>query len=198
MATIAPAVAAGLTIAAGTATSTPARIEVGPDCTIQTATQAEAPASGVRTQRVLCGDVRMDMSSEAFSPRSTAGPVMAERRRLVLRALTEGLSENWLDAGDGIASAWRIMSSSDPAYMTAVSIWIDGKPIRPGLKMRLRMALASLTGSGYAPMLVTVTPVVDGQTRNIAEIKAAEASLPQFLLTHPDLDRTIGALSALP
>ena len=197
MATIAPAVAAGLTVAA-TAVPTPARIEVGPDCPVQTAIQSEAPGAGVRTQRVLCGDVRMDMSWEAFSPRSTAGPVMAERRRLVLRALNEGLSETWLDAGGGIASAWRIMGSNDPAYMTAVAVWIDGRPIRPGLTMRLRMALASVTGSGYAPMLVTVTPGVDWQIHDIAGIKAAETTLLRFLLTHPGLDRTIGALSVLP
>ena len=197
MAILAPTVAAGLTIRAGIAVPTPARIEVGPDCAVQSATQPEAPGSAVMTQRVLCGNVRMDMSWEAFPPRSTAGPIMAERRRLVLRALTEGLSENWLDAGDGVASPWRIMSSNDPAYTTAVSVWIDGKPIRPGLTMRLRMAVASVTGSAYAPMLVIVTPVVDWQTSNTAEIKAAETSLPRFLLTHPGLDRTIGALSVL-
>ena len=70
----------------------------------------------------------MDMAWEAFSPRITAAPLMAERRRLVLRAATEGLSESWLDdACDEAPSAWRIMRSNDPAFTIAVSVWVDGQ-----------------------------------------------------------------------
>jgi hypothetical protein len=120
---------------------------------------------------------------------------MAARRRMVAGALTEGLQENWLAPTDGSSSAWRVMTSNDPAYTIAVSVWIDGKPVRPGLVMRLRMALNSLAGSAYAPMVVTVTPVVDWGTRNGVELKAGEDALSRFLLTHPELDQTVGMLS---
>ena len=102
-----------------------------------------------------------------------------------------------MDQGDGTFSAWRVMKSNDPAYVIATSVWIDGKPVRPGLGMRVRMALNSLIGSDYAPMVVTVTPVVDWQARNGSELKAAEDALPHFLLNHPGLDETVGALSIL-
>jgi hypothetical protein len=46
-------------------------------------------------------------------------------------------------------------------------------------------------------MVVTVTPVVDWETKNGLELKAAEDALPQFLLTNPELDQTVGALSAV-
>ena len=72
-----------------------------------------------------------------------------------------------------------------------------GEPVRPGLAMRMRMALNSLIGSSCAPMVVTVTPVVDWEARNGSELRAAEDALPHFLLTHPRLDGTVAALSLL-
>jgi exosortase A len=199
VAAITPTVAAGLSMATTKLVTTPARIDVGTDCSVQAV--AEDAASPVRTQHVVCGGVAMDMSWEAFSPRSTAAPVMAERRRMVTRAETENLSENWLDIGDeaskGTPSAWRIMHSNEPAFMTAVSVWVDGKPIRPGLTMRLRLALNSLVGTAYTPMVMTVTPAVDWDTLGVLDRKAAEASLPLFLSSHPNLETTVGALTAV-
>jgi exosortase A len=185
LAAIGPAVASSLMIIKTTPVVMPSSIAVGPECLVEPVTSATG------SQRVTCDGETMEMRWEAFSPRATAGLVMAERRRMVSRVLTEALSENWL-----AASAWRIMQSTDPAYVIAVAVWVDGKPVRPGLAMRLRLALNSLTGSAYAPMVVTVTPVVDWATRDAAVIGSAQASLPRFLLTHTALDHTIGALSA--
>jgi exosortase A len=195
VATLSPAVAAGLSMAAAVPVTAPIRIGAGPTCLVQPLAPMEGMA--VRRERVLCGPVPVDISWAVFSPRSTAGPVMAARRRMVAGALTEGLQEAWLAPSKGGLSAWRIMKSSDPAYAIAAAIWIDGKPVRPGLMMRLRMALNSLAGSAYAPMVVTVTPVVDWETKNGLELKAAVDALPQFLLTNPELDQTVGALSAV-
>jgi hypothetical protein len=138
----------------------------------------------------------MDIRWEAFSPRITAAPLMAERRRLVLRAETEGLQENWLPTQDGSANAWRIMISNDPAYAIAVSLWVDGRPVRPGLAMRARMAMNSLFGSGFAPMVVAVTPAVDWDQLKPADRRQAEESVAAFLLAHRNLDRTVAALTA--
>ncbi len=89
------------------------------------------------------------------------------------------------------------MRSNDPAYVIATSVWIDGKPIRPGLGMRVRMALNSLIGSDYAPMVVTVTPEVDWQLGNGLEPKAAEDALLHFLLNHPGLNDAVGVSSIM-
>ncbi len=195
VAAIGPLVGSGLTVAAATSVATPSRIDVGPDCEVQPVASAEGAA--VRSQRVVCGAVALDMSWEAFSPRSTAAPLMSARRKMMAGARTEGIQENWLHQSDGTFNAWRVMKSSNPAYVIATSVWIDGRPVRPGLGMRARMALNSLIGSAYAPMVVTVTPVVDWQSRNGSELEAAEDALPHFLLNHPGLDETVGALSAL-
>jgi exosortase A len=194
IAALSPAVAAGLSTLAAVATVTPAQIEIGGDCLVEPLVPVEG--SAIRSQRVLCGAVPVEISWMAFASRSTAGPVMVARRHMVANALTEGLQENWLETTDGTPSAWRVMTSNDPSYCIAVAVWVDGRPIRPGLRMRLRMALNSLVGSAYDPMVVTVTPVVNWATRNGAELKTAEDALPQFLLTHPELDETVAGLSA--
>jgi exosortase A len=195
IAAISPGVATGLTVAAATPFSMPSRIDVGADCAVQPVPPVEGVV--IRGQRVSCGGVTMDMNWEAFSPRSTAAPVMAVRRRMVAGALTESLQEDSLAAGDGTSTAWRILKSNEPAYVIAVSVWIDGKPVRPGLTMRLRMALSSLMGSRFMPTVLTVTPAVDWGARTGPELNAAADALPGFLLAHRDLDGTVGALSAL-
>jgi exosortase/archaeosortase family protein len=196
VAAISPTVAAGLTLATATPTAAPAALDVGADCVVRPVGTPEPEPSPVRAQRVTCGGVVMDMRWEAFSPRIIAAPLMAERRRLVLRAETEGLQENWLPTQDGSANAWRIMISNDPAYAIAVSLWVDGRPVRPGLAMRARMAMNSLFGSGFAPMVVAVTPAVDWDQLKPADRRQAEESVAAFLLAHRDLDRTVAALTA--
>jgi exosortase A len=192
VAAISPTVAAGLTMATAIQPPVPASIDMGADCVVRVTDSTEPGMSRVNSERVACGGVDMDISWEAFSPRITAGPLMAARRRLVVRAQTEGLQENWLETG----SPWRIMLSDDPAFAIGVSMWVDGKPVRPGLVMRARMAMNSLFGSRFTPMVMTVTPVVDWDGGNGARQREAEASLPRFLLQHRDLDRTVGLLSA--
>jgi exosortase A len=196
VAAISPSVAAALTMATVTPTPGPASIAIGQGCVVSSVTLTEADKARVRTQRVLCGNTPMDVSWEAFSPRITAAPLMAERRRLVLRAESEDLQESWLQTQNGTSTTWRIMTSNDPAYAIAASLWVDGRPVRPGLMMRARMAMNSLFGSPYAPMVVTVTPAVNWDTLTPIERRDAEASVATFLLQHRDLDQTIGTLSA--
>jgi exosortase/archaeosortase family protein len=198
IAAIGPLLAAGLARAAAAPLSPPSRIAVGSACSVQAAETPDGAGAEVRSQLVACvGLPPMMMRWAAFAPRSTAAPVMAQRRRMVAQALTEGLSESWLEACDGTQSAWRVLRSNDPAYVIAAAVWIDGGAIRPGLTMRLRMALNSLFGSAHLPLVVTVTPVANWQTRNAAELRAAESSVSRFLLAYPELERDVGAASAL-
>jgi exosortase A len=195
VAAISPTLAAALTIATATEVRVPEAIDIGPGCVVHVPGAADTVAPRIRTERVVCDGVPMDVTWEAFSPRITAGPLMAERRRLVLRAETEDLQEDWLDTTDGPRSPWRIMTSNEPGYAIGVAMWVEGQPVRPGFAMRTRMAMASLFGSQFTPMLVTVTPAVDWDGLHGLEIKAAQATVPAFLLQHRDLDRTIGTLS---
>jgi exosortase A len=196
VAAISPAVATALTMETAHPPAGPVAINMGPGCQVSRVGSTMTGQTRVRTQHVECGDAAMDMTWEVFSPHTTAGPMMAGRRRLVLKAETEDLQQKWLRWSDGTPSAWLVMSSDDPAFTTAVAVWVDGKPVRPGLAMRARMALHSLFGSAFTPIVVTMTPSVDWATLKPIDRKNVDASLPAFLLRHHDLDQTIGALSA--
>ena len=61
--------------------------------------------------------------------------------------------------------------------------------------MRGRMAMHSLFGSSFAPMVVTVTPAVDWDALSAEQTNTTGAALPAFLLRNPNLDKTIGELT---
>ncbi|HEX2942038.1 MAG TPA: archaeosortase/exosortase family protein, partial [Rhodopila sp.] len=169
-------------------------IPVGSGCDV---TPGSAADNG-GTERVVCGDVAMDVTWRIFSPRVTAGPVMAARHRLTMPTETESHAEDWLGTPDRTRSPWRIMSSSDPAYMMAVSVWMDGVAVRPGLPMRARMAMDSLLGASHAPIIVAVTPAVNWAAQPAGISADLRHRLTTFLLDHPDLLSTVGTLSRLP
>jgi exosortase A len=193
LAAITPAVAASLTMV--TPAPGPAAVDMGAGCVVRAAGLTDPVLPRVWTRIVVCDGVAMVVSGEAFSPRITAAPLMSERRRLAMRPTTEGLRERWLETNDGTPSARRIVTYNDPVFTIAVSLWVDGKPVRPGLAMRARMAMNSLFGTPFAPTVMTVTPAVNWASLNGRERKDAAASVPAFLLSHQDLERTTGALS---
>ena len=192
-----PALAAGLALATKVPVGMPVVVDPGPGCLTVSGVGTPPAERPVRTQRVVCGDVVMDLTWEVFSPHVTAAPVMAERRRLCARAETEGLQEEWLDTAGGPPSAWRLMRSNEPAFITAVAVWVDGKPVRPGLAMRGRMAMSSLFGSTHMPLVMTVTPVADWDKLPPTQREAKEDGLSAFLLSHPDLTAKVGTLTAV-
>lgn len=197
VAVLGPLLSAGLAMAIARPAETATAIDPGPGCTILAGRSENPAATWVRTQRVACGGLTMDMTWEAFSPWVTAAPLMQERRRLTRRVDTEGLTEAWLPGPGDQPRPWRIMHSTDPAYVLAAAIWIDGRPARPGLSLRLRMARDSLFGTAYAPMVMIVTPAVSWGDLTPADRRAAEASVAAFLQAHPGLDARVGAMSAL-
>ncbi|HET6609840.1 MAG TPA: hypothetical protein VFG62_24440, partial [Rhodopila sp.] len=84
-----------------------------------------------------------------------------------------------------------------PVFATAVSVWVDGKPVRPGLHMRLRMALNSLFGGSYAPIVATLTPVVDWENLSREEREAVDRSFGDFLHRYPQVAQQLGAVSGV-
>jgi len=192
-----PALSAVLAAASRSPPVTADAIDPGPGCMASALPPAAVPSGPVQGQRVTCGEVAMDLRWQLLSPRSTAGALMAVRRDLTRAVETEDRSEAWLETGDGKPSAWRIMRSDDPAYALGVSVWIDGQPVRPGIKMRLRMALDSLTGSSHAPLVLTVTPAVDWKALTLTQRRIQEDRLAAFLAGHRGLDQAVGAATAV-
>jgi exosortase/archaeosortase family protein len=197
VACVSPALSAGLSIASRTPPVTAGGIVPGPGCTASAPPVSDAGSPAVRSQRMTCGEMAMDVRWEALSPRSTAAAVMQARWELSRPVRTEGLSEAWLQAGDGKPTDWLIMRSSDLDSMLAVAVWIDGKPVRPGLRMRLRMALDSLLGASHAPLVMTVAPAVDWQALTDTERGIVGTRLAEVLGSGSALDQSAGASTSL-
>ena len=173
-------------------------LEPGAGCTSAPGLPPERkrPAIGGQAidQRITCdGDIAYDVHIVAFSPRSTAGPVMAERRRLGRPPAVEESRESWIEPEPHV---WRLLVGTEEAYAMALGLWIDGAPSTAGLPVRARMAWNSLTGGHFAPIVVAVTPVVEWAHMKQAMRQKVEADLTAFLGAHPQWINQIEALSA--
>ena len=198
IAAVSPLVAAGLNRSVKAPAALSAPLDPGLACINLPVPQQRALGTPGRLtwQQVACGPAVFDVKVEVFSPRTTAGPVMAERRRLSRIPDAEDAVEDWLPGtAPGAPRVWRVIRSAQPAMVIAIGLWIDGEPARIGLPMRLRMAWSSLTGTRLEPVLVTVTPMVDWSHLAPNERQRAEKNLTEFLLSHADFATQVRALA---
>ena len=52
---------------------------------------------------------------------------------------------------------WRTSSMDSPVRFMAAAVWLDGRASAGGLRDRLALGLASVGGSGTAPVVTTVS-----------------------------------------
>ncbi len=190
--------AAGLDRAGTPPTLAEAPIAPGPTCVTEPSPTAD-PDRGLGrmvAQRLRCGTLQFDLLVETFSPRSTAGPVLAERRRLTRPPQAEEVTEAPLSHADGSPTAWRTMIASRPNGVAAAALWVGGDAIGPGLATRLRLAQASLLGSRQSAFLAVIKPVSEGEEMSPQQRRQVERDLVGFLTDHPDLERQLRELSA--
>jgi len=197
LAAIGPILTLALAQAAG-AVTTPANLPVAEGCsTVPPPPAAAVAVTQQQTLHVVCAGEAYDIAWQALSPHATAGRLMAVRRRMIRPVLAgEDLTQAWLPA-DGGTRPWLIMQADDPAYVVAVAVWVNGVATRPGLGMRMRMAIDSLMGTNHMPMVVTVTPAIAWESANRAQTLAAAAGVRGFLQDRPGIDDAVGALTAV-
>jgi hypothetical protein len=90
---------------------------------------------------------------------------------------------------------WRLVRASDPVFVAAAGLWIDGQPTTPGMAMRLRMARTSLSGASYAPVLIVITPVADWVHVDPRQRPNLESQLSGLLEAHPEIGDQVRALA---
>jgi len=174
-------------------------LDLGPTCVNQGPPTAPAGASSGRAivQRIDCGGTAMNVQIEVFSPRSTAAPINAERRRLTRTVDADDISETPVltQAGDPRAG-WRFIRGNDPAFVVAAGLWIGGQPTTPGLAMRLHMARTSVTGEPYAPVVLVITPLADWAHVDHRHRRELEQQMSALLDAHPEIDDRVRAMAA--
>ena len=197
-AAIGPLAVLGLDRAAAAPIAAPRPLDLSPAC--QTAGASTAPSGGMAgstiVQRVRCGTDLLEIRVDVFSPRSTAAPINAERRRLSRHPEADDTTESPVtDQSSDPARAWRLVRSNLPAFIAAAGMWIDGEPAQPGLSTRLSMARTSVTGGGAAPVLVTIVPIVDWARVDQREKRELENRVTVFLRSHPEIGDQVRAIA---
>ena len=198
LASIGPAIALGLNQTPAATGITLRPLDLSPSC-VTIGTQEVPPSASpgrVIEQRVDCGGTLMNVEIEVFSPRSTAAPINAERRRLTRLPDADDLSEGPVTGANGDAvRPWRLIRANQPAFVAAAGLWIDGQPMVPGMTMRLGMARSSVTGTSYAPVLVVVTPLVDWTQVDLRRRTELERQVSDVLEAHREIGDQVRAMA---
>jgi hypothetical protein len=203
LACLGPAVVLGLNQASATPNIALKPLDLSPTCvnlgapTTPVPTAQEGTPGRSLAQRMNCGGTEMIVRIEVFSPRSTAAPINAERRRLTRPKEADDVSEVPLTTRDGATlPPWRLIRANEPAYVAVAALWIDGKPAAPGMAMRLGMARTSVFGGADAPVVVAITPVADWARIDMRKKQELEHKLSDLLRAHPEIGAQIQAIAA--
>jgi exosortase A len=130
--------------------------------------------------RFDCGYGPVTFVAEVFSPRSTAGRLIAEQRRLMSGLQGEDLEIRSLSLPDERAGAWQLIVARNSGRAVATSLWIDGKPARLGLSGRARQAWRSVFGARQRPVLMVVSTESHGRRDDAARAAAFVRSQPEL------------------
>jgi exosortase A len=196
-----PVLAIQLDRAGPPATGAIPRLAFGSDCAdlpADTLAPLDMPGSLV-TRRIACDGLVLDVRLDVLGAHSTAAPVLAAARGLgVLPNPTndeEIVTEtDWLPMPAGRQRMWRLNRTAGPGPMTAVAIWVDGKPATGGLAMRARLAWTSLTGARTPPVVVAVSPEMDHIRATPDSEQTIEARLAA-LLAQADISSQISRIA---
>lgn len=134
---------------------------------------------------------RLALLVTAFASHEDAGS-MTRRRRVATGELgAEDITTTTLRTGS--TGRWSLVNTIEPDRIAATSEWIDGKPAPGGLTQRAILAWRSVTGSGDAPVLVTIAPPMDDGRMMPATRLRVEAAISALLDANPGLPAQIAA-----
>jgi exosortase A len=191
-AAIGPLTVLGLDTAAATPRDLALKpLNVAPACRDSGATVSPSPGTIGQSivQQVDCGGMRFNIQIEVFAARATFGPVIRELRRLTRPVEAEDTTEARV-AGNGFRS-WRIVTSTEPFFVAAASVWIDGRPETLSMATRFQMARSSVLGGALAPVLVTVVPVIDWSHPGGMDARQLSERINDFLREAPGLSEQV-------
>ncbi len=203
LASIGPVAVFGLDLAAAAPKVAPVPLSLAPSCLNlgDPAAVASNPLGRAISQRMDCGGIKMTIHIEVFSPRSTAAPINAERRRMTRPPDAVDATDTAIsDGSDRTRNAWHLIRADEPGFVALAGMWIDGKPASPGMAMRLEMAGTSLSGGSFDPVLIVIAPDADGNRldrapRGQAELRILADRMLELVRDHPEIGDRVRALA---
>ncbi len=128
------------------------------DAAVDAAGWAALSRSGASARAFLCGDGTIRLLTVAFPSRTGASRILAAQRSLT----GQDVAEDVATAPLGAAPGWQSVTTTRPQRRSATALWIDGSPVRGGLRSRAMQARRSLIGGGHPVLLAVVEPIDGG------------------------------------
>lgn len=142
---------------------------------------------GASERTYSCEEGAIRLGIAAFPPRTGAGAIIAEQRRLTGQTAGVEVETSPLH-GAGATIPWRLVETREPPLSAvATALWINGQPATSGLRTRLAQAITLLRGSDAAPLVVTAAydfsragppPSPDAPSERLHAFLARETTLP--------------------
>lgn len=145
-------------------------------------------------EHLKCGRVEFTLRLEVFPARTPPSSIIAEQRVLAGETGADVDNVVYVATPEG-PRTWRVGELASPGGTVASSLWIDGKAAEASFDMRMRRAWASVTGSGYAPIVISLTPELDWSKPTVALRNRARDLISLFVQTYPALPEQITRLS---
>lgn len=135
----------------------PPAFRVPEGCTPTPGVSDAASPGPAATRRYDCAGVPLAATLLVFPPRSTPDKLRDAQRRLTGESESEDAEVSALRAGRPEPRDWRVVTTAKPARVTALAVWIEGRPAEGGLRGRLMQARASVLGAERAPVMLLVS-----------------------------------------
>jgi len=144
-------------------------------------------------EHLKCGKEAFTLRIEVFPPRTPPSAIISELRELSGES-GDVASSVYLATPEG-QRAWRVIEVNQPASTIASSLWIDGRAADVSFEMRMHRAWASVFGSSYAPIAISLTPDLDWSKPTVALRNGARDLIALFVQTYKSLPDQIARLS---
>ncbi len=195
VAAFSPASTVVLSILSDSDTASPIALSPPDDCQLvsQVTERDRAEAGQLALAHVRCDDIDFHVAVSTFSPRSSAAPIILERRRLTRPRHIENVAETAIISSLGESTNWRMFRSTGPSFFALAGVWIDGELSRVDFSMRIKQAVASVSRSPYVPALVVVSSPVNLDSVSPEARRKIEHQMVQFVLVRGKVDEQMRA-----
>ncbi len=165
-------------------------------CTTDPGRTTEQRDGGGRTwvEHLKCGQEAFTLRIEVLPPRTTPATIIAAWRALSGEAGEEVTNTSYIATPSG-GQTWTLLEFGTPARMVAASLWIDGQPAQQSFNLRMHQAWASVFGSNYAPVLISLTPDLDWSKPSVGLRNRAHDLITMFVLAYKSLPDQVLRLS---
>jgi exosortase A len=145
-------------------------------------------------QHLTCGPTKFIVRIQVFPDHTSPARLISALRDMSGELGSEVTNIAFLSTPEG-PRTWRIIETMNPYKTVASAMWIGGHPIQVSFDMRLHQAWASVTGSAYAPIIVSIEPDLDWSKPSVALRNRARDLISIFVQTYRSMPDQITRLS---